>query len=219
MSGKNSEASRPSGDGRKEQNQMYVMDEKPAAPTSAKPAQEKHRQIQSNTSAKSTQDNLCQVSQLLDSRLQEALDAAARGWKVFPIAKNTKVPPRGFTDWENRASSSPEQVKTWAKLLPGCNWAVACGASNLIVIDVDVKNGKQGMQSLKALEAEIGKLSDTLIAITPSGGRHLYFRGTCPSYTKNPGPLGPDIDIKSVGGYVLLPGSKTGKGAYEWMLF
>lgn len=148
--------------------------------------------------------------------MKEALDAAARGWKVFPIVKNAKVPPKGFTDWENRASSNPEQLKAWGKQLPGCNWAVACGASNLIVIDVDVKNGKSGKETLRDLEAKNGPLPPCRMAATPSGGLHYYFSGVCAGGTDK---LGPGVDIKSDGGYVLLPGSKTKEGEYQWMIF
>lgn len=148
--------------------------------------------------------------------LEGALEACSRGWKVFPIAKNTKVPPEGFLDWENNASSDPDQIKTWAETYPKCNWAVACGASGLTVIDVDVKKGKPGKETLAALEAKHGPLPSCRTAITPSGGFHHYFSGVCSSGRDR---LGPGIDIKSDGGYVLLPGSKTKEGSYSWLEF
>lgn len=131
---------------------------------------------------------------------------------LFPIVRNTKVPPKGFTDPFGKASDDPEQIAIWEKQFPGCNWALACGRSNLIVMDVDIKKGAKGLESLENWEAEFGKLPATRKVRSPSGGFHLYFSGCRAS---DPG-WKPGIDIKSDGGYVLLPGSKTKAGIYEW---
>lgn len=148
--------------------------------------------------------------------LEGALEAAKAGLKVFPIARRTKVPPKGFTDWENRATSDPEQIKAWTEDYPMCNFALACGPSNIAVLDVDVKNNKPGLESLRSLESRVGPLPNTIIILTPSGGRHYYFKGKVKSGTDK---LGPGLDIKSAGGYVLLPGSVTKEGAYTIMEF
>jgi len=79
------------------------------------------------------------------------------------------------------------------------------------VIDLDQKNGKDGRGELDALEAMHGRLPDTPKARTPTGGWHLYFRGTTRSR-----PFGTGIDIKSAGGMVVAPGSETGNGTYTW---
>ena len=44
----------------------------------------------------------------------------------------------------------------------------------IVVVDVDVKNGALGLESLENIEAEHGPL-ETLCATSPSGGVHLYF--------------------------------------------
>ncbi len=147
--------------------------------------------------------------------MNEAIEAAKRGWKIFPIKTMQKKPPI-FKDWENIASSDPEQIRKWGEKYKNCNWGVACGPSNLVVIDVDIKDGKPGRETLAALEAKYGPLPQCRMAITPSGGYHYYFTGLCSSGTDK---LGPGIDIKSSGGYVVLPGSKTENGAYNWLEF
>lgn len=147
--------------------------------------------------------------------LEEALKAAKRGWYVFPVNGGGKFPPL-IKDWENAASNDENQIRAWAKKFSGCNWGLAAGRSDLCIIDVDVRDLKVGMTSLKILEEACGKIRGTLTARTPSGGWHFYFKGAVQSCTNR---LGQDIDVKSRGGYVLLPGSKTTEGEYQWANF
>ncbi|WP_257033485.1 bifunctional DNA primase/polymerase [Streptomyces sp. Ag109_G2-15] len=103
------------------------------------------------------------------------------------------------------------------------NVGVATGPAGLLVIDLDVpKPGKEegapdGAASLQALCERTGEdLPPTYQVRTPSGGRHLYF--TAPSGGKLPSSvnrLGPHIDTRAWGGYVVAPGSTTPEGAYE----
>ena len=48
-----------------------------------------------------------------------------------------------------------------------------CGKSGLVVLDIDVKNGKDGRLSL----AELPGLPATYTVKTKSGGYHYYFKG------------------------------------------
>lgn len=138
----------------------------------------------------------CKVKSALD----HALAAAKRGWSVFPV--QAKIPFAGFS-WPRLSSNNPSQVEAWAAQYPGCNWAVDCGKSGLAVLDLDVKVGAKGRESLAALVEERGQLPATFTVSTPSGGTHRYFQGDCRS--KN--GFRPGLDLKGVGGYVLLPGS------------
>ena len=40
-----------------------------------------------------------------------ALDAAARGWPVFPVRPWAKIP--AVTDWENAATTDPDRITAW----------------------------------------------------------------------------------------------------------
>lgn len=57
---------------------------------------------------------------------------------------------------------------------------IACGATNagyeLVVLDIDVKNGKDGRYAVKALMDKFGSLPNTLTQLTPSGGFHYLFK-------------------------------------------
>lgn len=134
--------------------------------------------------------------------LDTALACAAAGWHVFPIRAGAKVPltPNGFKD----ATTDPAVLTQWAAAHPGCNWAVACGASDLLVVDADPRNGAD-------LAAVTALLPPTLSSTTGGGGRHWFFRGA----RKVPAHIADGVDLKSEGGYVLLPGSTT-SGPYQW---
>ena len=98
-------------------------------------------------------------------------------------------------DWTSHGITDPQTITISKK-----NWGVNCGLSGLFVIDVDVKPGKDGLNELNTLEEHYGKLPETLTVSTPSGGRHLYFRGRGKSTV---GVLAPSVDTRSVGGQVV----------------
>jgi hypothetical protein len=146
-----------------------------------------------------------------------------RGFHVLAVKKGEKRPdpllaPSGFLD----ATVTPDTALGWLEAKPGLNVGVSCGADfGIVVLDVDVKNGARGLETLKDLWIDM----PTLTARTPSGGYHLYFRHPgVPLVSKLDG-----IDIKGAdgGGYVLAPpsvlsdefASKSGtkSGAYAWL--
>lgn len=86
--------------------------------------------------------------------------------------------------------------------------------SGVVVIDLDRKNGIDGLESLSAL----GDVPETLTARTGSGGLHLYFRHPGIPVKNSAGVLGPGIDVRGDGGYVVLPPSPHRSGGrYEWL--
>lgn len=145
-------------------------------------------------------------------------------WHLFPLQPNTKKPYGNITDDNGRggfyaATSNISKVLYWKKNFPGCNWALRTGSiSKCFVVDVDVKNGAQGDKSIWDLFDKYGETPVTLTAKTPSGGIHYYFRMTkhVPSLT-GVGKYG-GIDIKSDGGYVVIPPSTIDGNPYEYTL-
>lgn len=140
-----------------------------------------------------------------------AQNYARLGLLVFPIAARSKVPltPRGFRD----ASDDPDQVRRWWREWPDANIGIACGeASGLFVVDVD---GPGGEASLAELLATHGPLPLTA-EVRTGKGRHLYFRHF-PGARNSASKLGPGIDTRGEGGYVVAPPSIHPSGAvYEW---
>ncbi|HEY3868582.1 MAG TPA: bifunctional DNA primase/polymerase [Actinocrinis sp.] len=151
-----------------------------------------------------------------------ALRLAERGFAVFPLRPGTKLPAVA-RDWERHATSDPDRL---ARLIrpARANLAVACGPSGLIVLDLDVAKGPgpaadpaSGADALRALAGD-RPIPGTFTVATPSGGLHLYFRAPSGVALRNTaGRLGPLIDTRSRGGYVVAPGSVLPSGPYRVM--
>ncbi len=140
-----------------------------------------------------------------------ALKYAKRGWAVFPCKPGGKAPltQNGFKD----ASRDPKQIKRWWRKWPEANIGIATGAlSGLVVVDVDVKNGKGGFESYE----QLGLPKRTTSVETPSGGAHFYFKVDSKHSISCRTNLRPGVDIRGNGGYVVVPPSTTVSGGYSW---
>jgi Bifunctional DNA primase/polymerase, N-terminal/AAA domain len=128
---------------------------------------------------------------------------------VFPLIPDGKIPatPNGFKD----ATTHELAVCQWWKDTPEANIGLPTGQrSGLFVLDVDPKNG--GLDSL----AKLPELPPTRAARTPSGGFHYFFRWQAP-LGNSAGKLGPGLDTRGEGGYVVVPPSIIDGKRYEWM--
>ena len=149
--------------------------------------------------------------------LDAALDYAATGYSVIPVRPDkTPYTQHGLKD----ASQDPDTIQEWWKTWPDANVAIACGkvSGNLVVLDVDMKNGKNGKRSIEIWEAEHGDFPGTVMANTPSGGVHYFFRVEDPSQYKNTVEALMGVDIRGDGAYVLVyPSGAGGDGKmYTW---
>lgn len=129
-----------------------------------------------------------------------ALRLAAAGWPVFPLRPRSKKP---YADEGIRqATTDPATIRRWFTERPGMNYGVDC--SDNCVLDVDVKHGSPGLETLESL----GALPDTFQVATPTGGLHVYFTN---AYCGN-GDLGPGVNVRGINGYVVGPGSTVVQG-------
>jgi len=151
----------------------------------------------------------CAMSKLLDA----ALDYAKQGFYIIPLPAGKKKPPP--SGWKQSATKDSEKIKEiWGKT-PDANIGIVCGyKSGLYVIDVDVKDNAGGFDSLAEIEKQIGSINAPEV-ITPSGGRHYYFRMP-KEQLKNKVNVLPGIDARSNGGYVVAPPSVIDEGEYRW---
>ena len=156
----------------------------------------------------------CTVIQTGNQDDKQVLAAALRyaaewGWPVFPCRPDKRpYTTHGFKD----ASRDPEQIKEWWSRWPDALVGLPTGAtSNTLVVDVDMKNGVDGKASLAALQNKYGALPKTRISRTRSGGFHLFFKHV-DGVKNSAGKLGLGLDIRTTGGYVILPGSP----GYSW---
>ncbi|SFU49397.1 Bifunctional DNA primase/polymerase, N-terminal [Nitrosomonas eutropha] len=136
-----------------------------------------------------------------------ALKYAELGWHVFPCKENTKEPIQ--TNGFKLATTDIQQIKDWWTKYPNANIGLWPYPSGLCVIDIDTKHGGQGPTQLKDLENKHGALPTTLIAQTPSGAWHYFFKS---SESLGNHKIEADIDIRSGSGYVVLePSAFIGK--------
>lgn len=140
-------------------------------------------------------------------KMDQILEYASRGWPVFPVSfKKTPLTPHGCKD----ASTDIATIEKWWTEKPTANVAIATGKiAGLVVVDIDIKQGKDGLESLYTEFGEHLDLNpcNQLIARTPSGGIHVYYRWDDQfSATVAAGVL-TGVDIRGEGGYVLAPPS------------
>jgi hypothetical protein len=136
------------------------------------------------------------------------LEYGARGWAVFPCKRLSKKPAtaHGVKD----ARKGPYWLKQYWADHPGGNIGLACGEeSGVWALDIDVKDGKPGYETLALLEALFGSLPPTLAQKTPSGGEQRFFTMPADGKVMNSVEkrLGPGLDTRGDGGYVVLPPS------------
>lgn len=137
-----------------------------------------------------------------------ALSLAARGLAVCPVRKwgdgDDWKPIRKFPEY---ATTDPTQIRKWWRDWPEAHVALITGERNGIsVLDVDVKNGKDGLASLAALGYDDHRAMSPVRTITPSGGFHLFFAYK-PDLKARVGKIGPGLDVRNNGGFVIAPGS------------
>ncbi|MEU6530447.1 bifunctional DNA primase/polymerase [Streptomyces sp. NPDC046928] len=168
--------------------------------------------------------------------LTAALDAAARGWHVFPLRPGTKRPAlhgeksctrtgecaSGHRKWEQRATTDPDRIRAAWSRAP-FNVGIATGPSGLVVVDLDTPEHKgssdapDGAATFGALCERAGRAApDTYRVRTTSGGTHLYF--TAPAGVRigsTAGTVAESVDTRGWGGYVVAAGSILPAGQYE----
>jgi hypothetical protein len=170
--------------------------------------------------------------------LAHALSAAERGLAVIPLSR-TKLPalrsphragpgPAGprchgecgrFGHGVYDASTDPVRIREMFSAAPwATGYGIACGLPpyHLIGVDLDTKSGTDSSAALRELALRhLFTIPDTVVVLTPSGGRHLWLTGPPDAVVPNSaGRLAPGIDIRGAGGYLVGPGSRTDHGVY-----
>ncbi|MFF3153314.1 bifunctional DNA primase/polymerase [Streptomyces sp. NPDC057910] len=170
--------------------------------------------------------------------LAHALSAAERGLPVIPLSR-TKLPAlpsphRGEPEpapcrgecglvghGVHDATTDPAAVRALFRAAPwATGYGIACGRPphHLIGIDLDTKppqaDATAALQHL-ALR-HLFTIPETVVVITPSGGRHIWLTGPPGTVVPNSASrLAPGIDIRGAGGYLVGPGSLSSRGVYR----
>lgn len=152
--------------------------------------------------------NVARLEQLEDARRPvpqlgpSALWYAAQGIPVFPLRPGLKTPAtsHGVKD----ATTDQSVVRGWWRATPAANIGLACG-HRFDVFDIDGPEGERSWWTLRDLPPIIGR-----VATPRPGGSHVYVRPI--GLGNSAGVLGPGIDTRGVGGYVVAPPSVLGEG-------
>jgi hypothetical protein len=153
------------------------------------------------------------------SQLKDALKLAKKGFYVFPVHGNGKLPR--FKGWQEQATTDPKEIlKLWKKLHRNIGIFTSKYKENeaLVVVDVDVKKGKEGDKTLKRMQKEGLSFPKTLTQKTPTGGLHLIYKANEPVPQGSENALGKGLDIRSKGGLIIGAGSKIKNKKYEIVL-
>ena len=157
---------------------------------------------------------------MIPIELTEALSLAKEGYPVFPLHTARTLPDgsalctcgvHGCTgkhprvQFSKEATTNPDQINYWynSKREPPYGIGIHLGKCHQWVLDID---GKEGVNELKKITDEHGKLPETRVVISGSGdGLHYYFAGWVDRV--NSGGLSENIHIKGNTGsaYVVAP--------------
>jgi KaiC/GvpD/RAD55 family RecA-like ATPase len=136
-------------------------------------------------------------------------------WQSFPCKPQDKTP---LVRWADVATTEENMLSGWWDNNPSANIGIACGKrSGIVVLDVDTDH--DGYESLQALQDKYGRLPQTPISRTGSGGEHIIFAHPGIEIRNSAGKLGPGLDIRGDGGYIVAPPSRHPNGKfYEWVV-
>ena len=149
------------------------------------------------------------------SKLEHALAWAARGFRIFPLREDTKLPIHEKS-YDIATVDTATITGWWRDDLTGLERGhnIGVDTSRLLVVDIDNKDGKNGQAHYEAMG---GRTCDTLTVRTPTGGYHLYYNPGGAAYANSQGDNGgiaPGVDTRGHHGYVLAPGSTIDGRAY-----
>lgn len=133
------------------------------------------------------------------------------GFSVIPI--KDKKPLVAWKEYQTRRATADE-VGGWERQFPGCQWGVVTGpVSNILVLDQDFKT-------------PLGRPVPPTWKVETNRGFHYYFEWS-PAYASlvtTKADLGPGLDVRGEGGYVVVhrpePGFGVGrpKAAPAWLV-
>lgn len=135
--------------------------------------------------------------------LPTALVYLSKGYSVIPVGLD-KRPLVNWKEFQSRRATPDEMVVWWTQN-PEAQIGIVTGSiSNLTVVDIES-------------DGDFELLKDQTFTVETGGkGRHLYFKYE--KEFKNAVRIFPSVDVRSEGGYVVAPGSKTSKGGYSVIL-
>ena len=164
----------------------------------------------------------------MTSLLPHAVRAAQRGLFIFPVEPMAKTPlvmNNGYRiRWGEAATNNLTTIANWWGYCPQANIGIAAKPSDLLIVDCDEGEGKNGLDQYADIaarytsQATAYRAFDTYSVRTGGGGAHFYYRWPSGVQASQAG-LDRNVDVRNNGGvrggYVLGAGSVTEKGEYS----
>jgi hypothetical protein len=152
-----------------------------------------------------------------------AVSYAQQGWHVIPVGAGPDRKLPYIKNWTEEASTDWDTIAGWWSEYPDANIGIVTGGkSGFWVVDVDMKNGVDG---LKSLRDKFGTDLDFdsqryLVGQTATGGFHFLFAWDAALPVRNRQAVLPGVDIRGEGGQIVVaPSSRLINGrevAYQW---
>lgn len=155
------------------------------------------------------------------SNLDTAISLAKSRFYVFPMTPDGRF-LSGF-GWDRGASRSEKQIREWWASNPRQRIGIHTGRSGLVVVDLDRKNGKDGVASLKKAGLDLPRTFN-YTSRSGNGEHHIYRAPEGEQLTIDRDLNGmPGVDIRSGIGLIVYNGPTLTKKPHlapapEWAL-
>jgi Bifunctional DNA primase/polymerase, N-terminal len=116
----------------------------------------------------------------------KAVALAKMGFRVFPVKQGTKAPAQPPNKLRPPKGQYHQRIPSRDPADVGAMWTGPGGESlsfdiginteGLLVLDIDDKDKRTGTASFEALVAHHGLDTQTVVASTPSGGKHYFYK-------------------------------------------
>lgn len=146
-----------------------------------------------------------------NSPLQTALSYLKQGISVVAADPKNKRPLFKWIEFQ-KTLPTEQQVRSMFQQHPKAMVSIVTGElSHIMVVDCD------SPEAIKTIEDALPESFETVIAVTPRGGRHYYFKCENGKWQTKASVL-PNIDIRANGGVVVSPPSRNEAGGqYQWL--
>lgn len=142
-----------------------------------------------------------------------ALSYARNGMYVVPLLPRSKIP--WLPAWPKNCSTDAGTIAKWWHDKPDSNIGIVAGKSDLVIVDVDPRNG--GMDSLNQyLLSQTPELEKFPTVQTGGDGLHFYLPQPNGTRIGDSKPF-PGIDIKGATQIVAPPSLHPNGNRYKWL--
>ena len=152
-----------------------------------------------------------------------ATSYAMQGWHVIPVGGGTDRKLPLIKNWTQEASTDADTIDGWWAEYPDANIGIATGPkSGFWVVDVDMKNGVDGLRSLQDRFGEDFEFDGKqyIVGQTATGGFQFLLQWDPALPVRNGQALLPGVDIRGDGGQIVVaPSTRVIAGrevAYQW---